>query len=81
MRWAQVCVCVERPPPAWGASPGANREAVFPLTGKQAPCVCGGTDGASEREPGASKSAHGSQPPAAVPGQPFLGGRPRGSAD
>lgn len=69
------------PPTAWGASPGANREAVFPLTGKQASCVCGWTDGASDGEPGASTSAHSSQPPAAVPGQPFPGGCPRGCAD
>lgn len=39
MRWAQVWVCVERPPPPGGASPGANREAVFLLPGKQASCV------------------------------------------
>lgn len=71
-------------PPGGPASPGANREAVFLLAGKQAPCVCLRTDSASDEEPGASKSARGSRmelttgPP--WPGQPFLGGCPRSSA-
>lgn len=64
-----------------GAGPGANREAVFLLTGKQAPSVYSRTDGASDEEPGASKSACVSQPPATVPVQPFLGGRPGGCAN
>lgn len=80
MRWAQVWVCVERPPPPGGPAQVPTERPCSCSQGNRRP-VSGWTDGASDREPGASKSAHSSQAPAAVPGQPFLGGRPRGCVD
>lgn len=80
---ATVPFCVK--PPAWGPTgPGANRDAVFLPTRKQAACVCRRTDRASDKEPGAGKSAR--QPCGAdrlptVAGQPRLGGCPGHSAD
>lgn len=71
-------------PPGGPVGPGADREAVFLLAGKQAPCVCLRTDAASDEEPGASKSARGHHMELTAgwpwPGQPFLGGCPGSSA-
>lgn len=59
-------------PTAWGAGPGANREAVFLLTGKQAPCVCGGQTGpqTGSLEPASLPAAAKRQP---QPGSPSWG--------
>lgn len=80
---ATVPFCVK--PAAWGPTgPGANRDAVFLPTRKQAPCVCRRTDRASDKEPGAGKSARrpcGADRLPTVAGQPRLGGRPGDSAD
>lgn len=54
-------------PTAWGAGPGANREAVFLLTGKQAPCVCSGQTGPQ------TGSLEPASLPAAAKHQPQLG--------